>query len=81
MSKDIPPVFIFGTSDDRHGNSSLVFAQALRDNQTSVELHLLSNGGHGYGIRSGNVAATTWPNLAELWLNTTITSIKSEIVE
>ena len=61
--------FIFGTSDDVHGNSSLVFAQALRDNHTPVELHLLQNGGHGYGMRSGNIAAETWPSLAEVWLD------------
>jgi len=52
-----------------------VFTQALRDNQTPVELHLLQNGGHGYGMRPGNVAAKTWPSLAEVWLDMTIKSI------
>jgi acetyl esterase/lipase len=75
LSKDVPPFFIFGTSDDYFGNSSLVFTQALRDNKTPVELHLLQNGGHGYGLRPGNVAAITWPSLAEVWLNMTIKSI------
>lgn len=69
VSKDVPPFFIFGTSDDHYGNSSLVFTQALRDNHTPVELHLLQNGGHGYGIRPGNVAAKRWPSFAEAWLN------------
>jgi hypothetical protein len=33
-----------------------------------VELHLLPNGGHGYGLRQGSQAAETWPLLAEKWL-------------
>ena len=79
MGQEIPPFFIFGTSDDKYGNSSLVFAQALRDNHTPVELHLLQNGGHGYGMRPGNVAANTWPSLAEVWLDMTIKSINNNL--
>lgn len=79
VDKDVPPFFIFGTSDDYYGNSSIVFAQALRDNQTPVELHLLQSGGHGYGLRPGNIAAKTWPSLAEIWLNMTIKSINEKI--
>lgn len=76
MTADVPPFFIFGTADDKYGNSSLVFAQALRDNKSSVELHVLSTGGHGYGMRPGNVAAEAWPSLAELWLETTIATLE-----
>ena len=79
LGKDLPPFFIFGTADDSHGNSSLVFAQALRDNKTAVELHLLQEGGHGYGMRPGNIAAKTWPSLAEGWLDMTIESINNKI--
>lgn len=68
VDNNTPPMFIFGTSDDRYGNSSLVMATALRDNKVPVELHLLQEGGHGYGIRPGNIAAETWPLLAEVWL-------------
>ncbi len=68
ISSDAPPMFIFQTSDDQYGNSALVMAQALRNAKIPVELHLLSVGGHGYGLRPGNVAAETWPGLAEKWL-------------
>jgi acetyl esterase/lipase len=68
ISETTPPFFIFGAADDKHANSSLVMATALRDNKVPVELHLLSNGGHGYGLRTGNVAAETWPVLAKKWL-------------
>jgi len=68
ITADTPPLFIFGTADDTHGNSSLVMAGALRDHKIPVEIHLLPEGGHGYGLRPGNIAAETWPNLAEKWL-------------
>ena len=68
VDKNTPPMFIFGTADDKYGNSSLVMAGALRDNEVPVELHFLSFGGHGYGLRPGNAAAETWPRLAAIWL-------------
>jgi acetyl esterase/lipase len=64
-----PPMFLFATADDYHGNSALVMAGALRDHEVPVELHFLAEGGHGYGLRPGNVAADTWPALAAKWLN------------
>ena len=69
VDSDTPPSFIFQTADDRLGNSALVYAGALRDANVPIELHLLPKGGHGYGMRPGNPAAETWPELAEKWLN------------
>lgn len=63
-----PPMFLFATADDKYANSALVMAGALRDAEIPVELHLLPKGGHGYGLREGNVAGETWPGLAETWL-------------
>ena len=68
LSKEVPPMYIFQTADDIYGNSALVMAGALRDAKLSVELHLLQTGGHGYGLRPGNLAGETWPLLAEKWL-------------
>lgn len=69
FNNQTPPFFIFGTADDKYGNSSLVMTTALRDHKIPVELHILNNGGHGYGLRKGNIAAETWPKLAETWLD------------
>ena len=69
LSKDVPPVFIFQTADDVYGNSALVMATALRDAKRPVEMHLMPDGGHGYGLRPGKPAAEAWPVLAEKWLN------------
>ena len=63
-----PPFFIFATADDVYGNSALVMTGALRDAKVPVDLHFINNGGHGYGLRKGNIAAETWPNLAKDWL-------------
>lgn len=68
VDENTPPAFIFQTADDRLGNSALVYTTALRDAKVPVELHFLAEGGHGYGLRSGNTAAETWPKLAENWL-------------
>ena len=72
LSKNVPPVFIFQTADDEYGNSAIIMAQALRNENLPVELHLLPGGGHGYGLRPGNIAAETWPGLAEKWLKQVI---------
>ena len=69
ITEQTPPFFIFETADDPYGNSALVMATALRDHKTPVELHFLPEGGHGYGMRPGNIAAQTWPSLAENWLH------------
>lgn len=69
LDENTPSMFIFQTADDKYGNSALVMAKALRDNNSSIELHLLPEGGHGYGLRSKTEAGTTWPILLEKWLS------------
>ena len=68
ITEATPPMFIFGTADDRYGNSALVMTGALRDAGIPAELHMLPSGGHGYGLRSGNMAAEAWPVLCEKWM-------------
>lgn len=68
VNKNSPTMFLFATADDTWGNSALVMAGALRDAKVPVELHFMAKGGHGYGLRPGNIAAETWPHLAETWL-------------
>ncbi len=63
-----PPMFIFVAADDKHANSSLVMAGALREAKVPVELHVYPAGRHGFGMRPGNKAAVTWPGLAQKWL-------------
>ena len=65
-------MFLFATADDTYSNSALVMSTALRDAKVPVELHVLAKGGHGYGLRKGNIAGETWPKLAEIWLKNII---------
>lgn len=72
VDQNTPPMFLFATADDTYSNSALVMATALRDAKVPVELHILASGGHGYGLRKGNIAGETWPKLAEIWLKNII---------
>lgn len=64
-----PPMFLFATADDPYSNSALVMAGALREAKIPVELHFYAKGGHGYGLRTNNIAGETWPALAAKWLS------------
>lgn len=68
LSDRVPPMFIFETAVDPYCNSAFVMGKALRDAKLSVEVHVLPQGAHGYGLRSGTRAGETWPVLAETWL-------------
>jgi acetyl esterase/lipase len=67
-SENTVPTFIFQTMDDNSALSSFALGTALRNAKANVELHMLPKGGHGYGLYPGNVAAESWPKLAEEWL-------------
>ena len=68
VTEETAPMFLFVAADDTHANSSLVMTQELRAKNVLVELHVVPQGQHGYGMRKGNPAAETWPTLAESWL-------------
>ena len=68
VSRETPPLFVFGTEDDTRysGPSSIAIADAMRREGAPIELHYLTKGGHGYGMRYG--VGLIWPKLAETWL-------------
>ncbi|CAA6678648.1 MULTISPECIES: alpha/beta hydrolase [unclassified Lentimonas] len=72
LDAETPPMFLFVAADDPHANSSLVMSSALRTAKVPFELHVLPEGGHGYGMRAGHRAAETWPKLCEEWLKVTV---------
>ena len=75
LSDEVPPMFIFETAVDPYCNSAFVMGKALRDAKLSVEVHVLPQGAHGYGLRKGTRAGETWPLLAEQWLIETLNTI------
>lgn len=67
-SESTVPTFIHQSMDDGIAQSSFALAQALRNAGSSVELHMVPSGGHGYGMYPGNKGAEAWPKLLEPWL-------------
>lgn len=69
VDHETPPTFLAMTADDPVGPEGLlVYAGALKKAGVPVELHLYPRGGHGYGLRRTEVAATSWPDRLAEWL-------------
>jgi dipeptidyl aminopeptidase/acylaminoacyl peptidase len=41
---------------------------ALKKEHVPAEMHIFPTGGHGYGLRASTNGVTTWPQLAEQWM-------------
>ncbi|MEG9432738.1 alpha/beta hydrolase [Terriglobus sp. ADX1] len=69
---DTPPTFLVMAEDDytAHVENALVYFQALKDVKVPAELHLFTQGGHGFGLRPTALPISRWPTLAEAWLHT-----------
>jgi Esterase/lipase len=69
---DIPPSFLVQAEDDytAHVENSLIYFQALKDARVPAELHIFTQGGHGFGLRPTDLPISHWPTLAETWLHT-----------
>jgi acetyl esterase/lipase len=66
-----PPQFIVQAEDDPvHVENATVYFMALKNAKIPAELHIYSQGGHGYGLRRTELPVTTWPDSAETWLRT-----------
>ena len=68
VTKETPPMFVFGTEDDvkYSGPSTVTIMDAMQRASAPIEVHYLTKGGHGYGMRRG--VGLIWPPLAEQWL-------------
>jgi acetyl esterase/lipase/lysophospholipase L1-like esterase len=67
---ECPPVFLLHTDQDKvvPAENSLQLATALRAQGVPVELHLFTDGPHGFGMRPGFGAVSHWPQLLVKWL-------------
>ena len=72
VTKDTPPTFLLQTEDDHvaHVESSLRYYEALKAAGVPVEMHLYTEGVHGYGLRRTKLPVTGWPQLVDVWLRT-----------
>lgn len=69
VTKKTPPTFIVHATDDKRiaVRNSLVFYDALRLAHVNVEMHLLQDGGHGFGIEHPT-RKDEWVKLCYAWL-------------
>ena len=67
-----PPTFLLHAENDPVDsvNNSLVYYVALKKAGVAAEMHLYSQGKHGFGLRRTSLAITRWPELVETWLQT-----------
>ncbi|HAQ19161.1 MAG TPA: esterase [Prolixibacteraceae bacterium] len=71
VKNDTPPAF-FVHADNDEGvtvKNTLLMYKALRKKKIPAELHILSEGGHGFGLAVNNEHVASWTNSMKLWLN------------
>lgn len=77
-SKDAPPMILFSSADDQTtppGHNIALF-EALNRAGASVEMHIFSDGGHGWGLGTPEQTLSQWPTLFDTWLDKQITQKK-----
>ncbi len=68
---DTPPTFIVQAENDPvHVENAIVYFMQLKKAKVPAELHIYTEGGHGYGLRRTKLPVTTWPQTAQIWLHT-----------
>jgi acetyl esterase/lipase len=68
---DTPPSFIVQAEDDPvHVENAVNYFMQLKNAKVPAELHIYSQGGHGYGLRRTALPVTTWPQRVEDWFRT-----------
>lgn len=69
LSQKTPPAFLACTWDDsmRGAQAALLFVE-LRKHSVPAEIHVYTDGGHGYGIRPTGHAVSTWHHRLGDWL-------------
>jgi acetyl esterase/lipase len=70
VRKDTPPAFFVHADNDTGVpvENTLLMYRALRANNIPAELHILSEGEHGFGLGIGNDHIASWTNSLKLWL-------------
>jgi len=69
VTKDTPPAFLVHADDDSGvpAENSLLMYSALRANKIPAEMHILSEGEHGFGL-GANEHIASWSENLRLWL-------------
>ncbi|MGH9604536.1 MAG: alpha/beta hydrolase [Terracidiphilus sp.] len=66
-----PPTFILQAENDPvHVENSVVYFMEVKNAKVPAELHIYTQGGHGYGLRKTGLPIANWPSLVDTWLHT-----------
>ena len=70
VTSKTPPTFIVDAIDDKSvdPHNSLLFYQALLENNVSASLHVFPQGGHSIALRNNPGSADLWTTLCEKWM-------------
>jgi acetyl esterase/lipase len=70
VNEKTPPAFIAHAEDDKVVSieHSLLMYEALHNANIAAELHILPEGGHGFGLINKNQHIASWKYNLELWL-------------
>jgi dipeptidyl aminopeptidase/acylaminoacyl peptidase len=56
--------------DDHDGTENVIYMfLALKQAGVPAEMHIFTEGGHGYGIRPSTAPHATWPARLQDWMN------------
>jgi len=70
VNSNVPPTFIVHAYNDPAVNvrNSLMFYNALVENNVNASIHIFPQGGHGIRLYDNPGSTELWTNLLELWL-------------
>ena len=70
VTKDTPPAFLMAAFNDRGPvQNNLGIFQAFIAAGVPADLHIWSEGGHGFGIRQRPLPVSGWPKLVQEWMD------------
>ncbi len=72
VTAETPPSFILQAENDytAHVENAVQYFMALKQVKVPAELHIYTEGGHGFGLRRTSLPITAWTDLADRWLKT-----------
>ena len=70
ITKDTPPAFLMCAYNDKGPvKNNLAIFDAYVKAGVPADLHIWSEGGHGFGIRNRPLPISGWPKLVEQWMS------------
>ena len=71
ITEETPPAILIHASDDKAVpvKNSIVYYEALLENNVSAAMHIYEEGGHGFSFGEGRGAVAGWRKVCEDWMS------------